>query len=180
MNTGSWAIRRAEIADVPAAARLHVRSWQAAYEGQLPQAFLDQLEEDIPRREAIWKRIVESPTNETEQLWVSVEGEAITGFLYLCPTRDEDADRETGELGAIYLDPDHWGRGLGKSLMAKAVEELKSLGFKKATLWVLESNDRARRFYEALGWKADGAVKSEQAGGPVTLKEVRYRTSLDA
>jgi GNAT superfamily N-acetyltransferase len=174
----SWSIRRAGVEDVPAAARLHVRSWQAAYRGQLPQSFLDRLDDDIPRREEIWRRIVLSPASETEQLWVTVEDEAIRGFLYLCPTRDEDADEETGELGAIYLDPDYWGRGIGKRLMEKATEELKALGFKQATLWVLDTNERARSFYEGIGWRADGASKKEQAG-PVTLNEVRYRTSLE-
>jgi GNAT superfamily N-acetyltransferase len=178
VTTGAWSIRRAEVEDMPALARLHVRSWQAAYKGQLPQSFLDRLNEDIPRREESWRRILLKPTGEAEQVWVTVQDGSITGFLYLCPNHDKDADRETGELGAIYLDPGYWGRGIGKNLMEKAVEELKALGFKQATLWVLETNERARRFYEVLGWRADGATKKEEAG-PVTLKEVRYRTSLE-
>ena len=39
------------------------------------------------------------------------------------------------------------------------------------------SNVRARRFYEAVGWLADGALKSDESRGfPMT--EVRYHKSL--
>jgi RimJ/RimL family protein N-acetyltransferase len=42
---------------------------------------------------------------------------------------------------------------------------------------VLESNARARRFYDRAGWTADGSAKQEEiAGSPVT--EVRYRRPL--
>ncbi|HEY1808803.1 MAG TPA: hypothetical protein VGG42_09585 [Acidobacteriaceae bacterium] len=36
-------LRLAEPPDAMAAARVHVRSWQAAYRGLMPDAFLDQL-----------------------------------------------------------------------------------------------------------------------------------------
>lgn len=36
------------------------------------------------------------------------------------------------------------------------------MSFRTAVLWVLESNERARRFYEVAGWKRDGAVSTER------------------
>jgi hypothetical protein len=46
------------------------------------------------------------------------------------------------------------------------------------TLWVLDTNERARRFYEARGWRADGTSKSDASrGSPVV--EVRYRYRRD-
>ena len=46
---------------------------------------------------------------------------------------------------------------------------LASAGFREATLWVVRENDRARRFYEALGWALDGAEKvdAQMTGAPL-------------
>ena len=46
------------------------------------------------------------------------------------------------------------------------------------TLWVMTSNDRARRFYSRHGWQPDGATKIVELDG-VTLSEVRYKRVLD-
>jgi hypothetical protein len=42
---------------------------------------------------------------------------------------------------------------------------------------VLETNARARRFYEIAGWMADGGTKVEHRG-EVELREIRYRRTL--
>jgi len=43
------------------------------------------------------------------------------------------------------------GIGVGRALFAHAVDELLSRGYGPLTLWVLEDNVRAQRFYEAAG-----------------------------
>jgi RimJ/RimL family protein N-acetyltransferase len=49
--------------------------------------------------------------------------------------------------------------------------------WRDATLWVLEDNPRARRFYEREGWSPDGEAKSDAFLG-VRVNEVRYRIHL--
>jgi hypothetical protein len=44
-------------------------------------------------------------------------------------------------------------------------------------LWVLDVNDRARRFYALAGWAEDGARKTDGSRG-FDITEVRYRTAL--
>jgi hypothetical protein len=44
---------------------------------------------------------------------------------------------------------------------------------------VLRGNQRAIRFYEALGFWADGASKVETNRDGVPFDEVRYRCALD-
>ncbi|MBV9093965.1 MAG: hypothetical protein JO132_08830 [Streptosporangiaceae bacterium] len=61
--------------------------------------------------------------------------------------------------------------------MAAALERLAAAGFEQAILWVLDSNVRARRFYEAGGWSTDGAVKDDDSRG-FRMTEVRYRRPL--
>jgi len=68
-------------------------------------------------------------------------------------------------------------KGVGSKLIDKSVETLKQQGFKEATLWVLDTNEKTRRFYEWKGWKEDGAQKTETRDG-FELKEVRYRIML--
>ncbi|MEV6149603.1 hypothetical protein AB0L53_04610 [Nonomuraea sp. NPDC052129] len=51
---------------------------------------------------------------------------------------------------------------------------LAQAGYEKATLWVMEANVRARRFYESNGWHSDGSVKQDETRGFV-LTEIRYR-----
>lgn len=49
---------------------------------------------------------------------------------------------------------------------------LSAHGFGRIVLWVFEGNDRARRFYEAMGYTPDGATKIIEVGAP--LPAVRY------
>ena len=61
--------------------------------------------------------------------------------------------------------------------MAGARDALAQRGFREATLWVLDTNERARRFYETDGWRLDGTDKRD-AIGEMQVKEVRYRRPL--
>ena len=61
--------------------------------------------------------------------------------------------------------------------MRAVVESLGGDGFRTATLWVLEDNPRARRFYEREGWQLDGGRREGRHLDAPTL-EVRYRITL--
>lgn len=168
-------IRPARDDDAAQLGVVHVLSWQAAYRGLLPQHFLDGL--DPARRARLWERTLGEPAPRSGVV-VADAGDRLAGFAHFCPSRDEDADpARTGELSSIYLLPESWGRGVGRQLMTAALAGLAEAGYGQATLWVLDSNDRARRFYRMAGWAVDGAVKQEEGPG-FTLTEVRYRRPL--
>ena len=57
------------------------------------------------------------------------------------------------------------------------VRRLRGDGAREARLWVFAGNERARRFYEIDGWRADGARRTE-AIGDLAMEEVRYRCAL--
>jgi GNAT superfamily N-acetyltransferase len=167
-------IREAVPSDARAIAEIHVRAWQAAYRGQLPDEYLDRLSVDDRLAQHEWS--LRNP-RETWRLWVTDDDGHVTGFAVSGPSEDADADERTGEVYAIYLEPDRVGTGLGRRLFGHAVEDLRTRGFRSATLWVLETNDRARRFYEAAGWKPDGTTSSERIDCSM-LPTVRYRADL--
>ncbi|MFF5637656.1 GNAT family N-acetyltransferase [Streptomyces sp. NPDC012825] len=83
----------------------------------------------------------------------------------------------TAELAALYALPEVWGTGIGRALLSVTTGALVEAGFRSAALWVFAGNGRARRFYEAAGWRADGKAVREETGGRV-LEELRYRRDL--
>ncbi len=171
-------MRWAGPADAPAVAAVHVRSWKAAYPGLVPQDFLDALTPEA--RLGSWREILSSPPSAGEATLVLVtEGDdEVLGFASYGSTRDEDVDDTVvGEVRALYLDPSAWGRGAGAALLQSAVDELSVAGFGVASLWVLETNERARRFYEKLGWRPDGKSKLHDWKSFVAT-DVRYRLEL--
>ena len=170
-------IRPADVADAARIAEIHVRSWQQAYQGLIPQDYLDSLDpaDRIERRAQLLSSL---DPERSACLVVTGDDAEIAGFAHLGPSRDDDDDpAETGEIMAIYLAPDAWGHGFGRELMAASLGFLTGAGYQEATLWVLDTNDRARRFYAAAGFAADGAAKIGSAGEH-PLHEVRYRLSL--
>jgi ribosomal protein S18 acetylase RimI-like enzyme len=177
MTETTVSIRAAIPDDAASIAIVHVRSWQVAYRGQLPDELLDNL--SVEQRTRWWAEGFWSKDIAHRRLLVAEADGSIRGFAVVGPSRDESATDGTGELYAIYADPDVWGQGIGRLLMERAVDELRSAGFAEATLWVLETNERARRFYEVAGWQTDGARRVERLReGGVEAVEVRYRRDL--
>ncbi len=169
-------IRRATTDDAARIAEAHVRSWQGAYRGLIPQDYLDRL--DPAQRLARWEEILASVNWSAGGVLVAEQDSCVAGFASFGPTRDNDEDPSlVGEVMAIYVVPAAWRTGLGRELMTASLAGLAAAGYAQATLWVLDSNDRARRFYEAAGFSSDGAVKEDESRGFV-LRELRYRRSL--
>ena len=169
-------IRRARLPDAPAMAVVHVDSWRAAYLGLVPVSVLNQL--SVRVRTASWERILNDGEARGSRSWVAMVGGRILGFVSAGPSRDDDDHRgQVGEIYAIYLAPAAWGHGLGGELLRTAEDDLCERGYRKATIWVLAGNTRARCFYEQCGYEADGGTQNEEIG-PAVLPSVRYRRSL--
>jgi GNAT superfamily N-acetyltransferase len=168
-------IRPAQPTDAAAIAEVHVRSWQDAYRGLLPQDYLDKL--DVGRRRAGWDRILAATAWPGTGAFVAECSNGIIGFAHIGPARDEDEPDAVGEMTAIYVLARAWGAGAGRALMAAAVATLADAGFAEASLWVLDGNTRARGFYELAGWAVDGVDRVEERYG-FPLREVRYRRTL--
>jgi ribosomal protein S18 acetylase RimI-like enzyme len=94
----------------------------------------------------------------------------IIRFVHVTPTRDSDSDPAVvSELTSNYVMPGWSGQSVGLQLMAAAVNLMTVAGFDQATLWVLHTNVRARRFYDAAKWRPDGATRQEEIGAvPIT------------
>ena len=62
----------------------------------------------------------------------------------------------SGELDGLFVEPDLWGRGIGRALADAATHEARNRGL---TLSVI-ANPRARRFYEHCGFSVEGEVQT--------------------
>jgi GNAT superfamily N-acetyltransferase len=162
--------------DIDAVAGVHVRSWQSGYAGIVPADYLAGLDPVVfAERRRSWP-----PRSRTQTLVAEVD-DTIVGFSMLGPYRitRADLDPQVGEVYAIYLDPERWGTGIGRQLMDATKAALTGFGFGSFRLWVLEANDRARRFYERAGMRPDGDRGLYTPGDTgVELPELRYAAAL--
>lgn len=167
--------REAIPGDEGSIAQMHVSAWQVAYRGMIPDEYLDGL--SVSDRCDSWRQIVGEVDLPATGALVAFDAAQILGFVHFCPSRDHDASAGVGEVTAIYVHPHHWREGIGSKLLGLAVDSLVGAGFSSATLWVLDVNSNARRFYEGAGWTTDGATKEDNRG-TFTLREVRYSMDL--
>ena len=94
------------------------------------------------------------------ELWVLIEDQAIIGFAGL-----------SGDmLEALFLHPDHFGKGGGRMLVDHA-RRLKG----PLRVDVNEQNPGAVRFYEALGFEVFDRSETDSAGRPFPLLHLRER-----
>ena len=165
-------VRTATPQDAAGVADVHVRAWQTAYRGLLPDAYLDGLR--AADRMVRYRFEITGP--DQPSTIVAVDDGVICGFATIGPARD-GAVPSAGLLHALYVEPALWRRGVGRLLMAEARARLRQQGFFEGVLWVLVGNDRAQRFYRADGWLPDGSRRDQQVWG-ITVDEIRYRRPL--
>jgi GNAT superfamily N-acetyltransferase len=58
-------------------------------------------------------------------------------------------------VGAVFVSPEHWRRGIARRMLGLAEDEMRARGFTRAMLWTPDGAP-AERLYAALGWERDG------------------------
>jgi putative acetyltransferase len=101
------------------------------------------------------------PIDEVTRRWEeSLADEAVTVLL-----AEEDgapsgvAGCRSEWLDGLYVLPQWWSRGVGRALHDEVLDRLRGDSCERCHLWVLEDNDRARQFYERLGWAENGTSR---------------------
>jgi len=166
---GTLTLRPASAADVEAIVAVHRGAWSEGYRGIAST-------DALPGEDEWSERLAETLAGEDPGIFVAEREGEVRGFVRLGPSRDTDAGRRTGEVTALYVDPGAWRSGIGAALLDRGERELRMRGFKEVTVWAFERHMRSRSFYEALGYRHDGAtqrrLRHENAG------EIRYRKPL--
>lgn len=191
-------VREGAAADIPAVEEVRRASWRAAYAGLIEARHIE-------RATARRTRLSQPDPSRRTLVAVTREPPVVVGYASYGPERsllsvhahpahagsasgdggpppgtapltEAGLTGETGEVYALYVAPDWWSTGTGRSLMTVALAALSQGGYRRAVLWVLAGNARARRFYERAGFTADGAENVLTGLGGVM--EVRYARQL--
>lgn len=154
-------VRTAVRSDAKDIARIRVETWRAAYAGLIADEVLASLDaaREGERRTERWDEFHADPR--MTELVAHVDG-AVAGWAAVGPSQDADLP-DDGQVFAVYALPEFWGAGVGHALMEAAVAFLRSAGFARAHLWVLDGNERAAAFYERHGWIEDGATMTDDS-----------------
>jgi len=156
-------------------AEVHIAAWRHAYAGVMPDDFLAGL--DHGRLTANWRRDLANPPDGTTNMVGELDGR-IEAISVVGPFRDRaDDDDPDGELWMINCHPDAFGSGVATEVHRWALQQLGRDGHRRAALWVVEQNPRARRFYQREGWELDDQTKTDEFGDR-TIVEVRYSITL--
>ena len=172
MNMGATtSIRRGGVPDAEAVARLHIDSWRATYQSELPAWYLDGL--DLSARTAQWRNRIALPG---VRILMAACGDAAIGFAAFGPSRDPDLDPSVwSQIYNFHVAPSRRGQGVGIRLWQTMLAELEPAGSAGLTLWVVPTNQGARHFYERRGLRADGKMQFESLAPGAGFEELRYR-----
>ncbi|MDE5933665.1 MAG: GNAT family N-acetyltransferase [Lachnospiraceae bacterium] len=154
--------------DLPEISSVYEKSWKYAYEGMIPQSYLD----SIP--EGCW---ADNIHKDGRYNLVMTEDGKIIGTSGFGRSRWEKYS-DWGEIVSIYLLPEYIAKGYGRRLLRAVIKELGKLGFHHILLWVLEENHRARKFYEKNGFVQSKEYRDDTIGGK-EVREVMYLCKID-
>ena len=152
-------IRPATTADAAAIATVRAESWRAAYGSLIPAAALAGATAPASVS-AYTERLI---TRSCAGILVAEQPQ---------PKQPGPAGAAAAELYAIYVLPAYWSGQAGWRLLTEVVNQATAQRYASLSLWVLEANSRARRFYQRGGFAVTGESQVLDDLGGVT--EIRY------
>jgi ribosomal protein S18 acetylase RimI-like enzyme len=135
-------IRRAVPADSPAIVRIAERGRTAAYGAFLPQETIDTA---LIGPDTVRERIEHE---EDVVYFVAEKHGTIRGFAM----GDVSGEETVATLGAIYVNPDQWGEGIGTTLLKEFEVFCRQRGYNAVQLRVFAENDVGVSFYRKHGY----------------------------
>ncbi len=82
----------------------------------------------------------------------AVKDGQIIGCIFTC-TEAYLPQTFAGCVEAFFVHPEHWGNGVGRTLMTKATDGLKGRNVSLCRLWAEHNNEILDEVYNRLGWK---------------------------
>jgi GNAT superfamily N-acetyltransferase len=151
--TISFEVRRAEPADAPSMARVHVDTWRETYRGLMSDAVLDD-PALLDWREKFWTTALTDSRYEQNSVAVALHEGTLIGIAMSGPSPNDAEEQQ--QLFVLYAYAAFHGSGVGAALLNAVIDPSTP-----AALWVADPNPRAQAFYRKNGFVADGTVKIE-------------------
>ena len=135
---------------------VHWQTWREAYDDLLPAKFQETM--TLERCRFFSQKYPENTL-------IAMDGMKVVGFISYGNFRDETI--QAGEIIALYVLKDYYGKGIAQKLMKEALTTLEQ--FSEIFLWVLKENK---------GFTFDGQEKILDLGKPITeIRMVRKKSS---
>lgn len=157
-------VRRAAPGDEPILREIRLQALREA-----PVAFGSTYEREMARTTSDWQR------------WIS---SGVTFILYesagprgLVAGRRDEADAAVVHLMAMWVHPANRGSGGAGNLVSAVVGWAQSEGAELVRLKVIEGNDRARHFYERMGFCPTGQRQVRERDGLIEIEMERLVAS---
>ncbi|MED0673985.1 GNAT family N-acetyltransferase [Aneurinibacillus aneurinilyticus] len=154
-----FTIRKMQKEDIQQVQQVSKASWNYAYEGIIPFEIQESFLKFAYNDEMMQRRL------ENSFIWIAEVDEKIVGFANFSPVKE---DGET-ELTAIYLNPEHQGKGIGTALLNEGIINLEDA--KEIFINVEKDNSIGTTFYKAKGFKVVSEFDDDFNG--YILKTVR-------
>ena len=146
---------------------VHWQTWREAYDDLLPADFQETMTLEKCRFFS---------QKYPENTLIAMDGKKVVGFISYGNYRDENI--QAGEIIALYVLKDYYGKGVSKQLMHAAFVALDQ--FSEIYLWVLKDNKRAVAFYQKMGFSFDGQEKILKLGKPVKELRMMYSSNKNS
>ena len=143
--------------EIKGKAYVHWRSWHEAYPEIVSREYLSRLTLEKCEKMAF---------SRPENTMVAKENDRVIGFVCYGDRGEEAPD--AGEIFALYVLADYYGKGVGRQLMDAGLEQIRH--YPQVHLWVLKENTRAIRFYKKCGFLPDG---TEMTSPNISAEEIR-------
>lgn len=147
---GAIEVRRAQVADAEAVARLL-------------DDFNSEFDDETPGVELMRERF--APLLQSGEIVVLVAGEGPDGFAQLRFRPSVITGALDAYLEELYVAPAVRGQGIGRALLEAAMKEARRLGAKRIELGTSEDDVAARGLYESIGF----SNREGDPDGPVML-----------
>lgn len=147
--------------EIEGKSRVHWQTWREAYDEILPVDFQEKMTLDKCRFFS---------QKYPENTLIALDDAKVVSFVSYGDFRDSATI--AGEIFALYVLKDYYGKGVGRQLIQAAFAALD--GYQEIILWVLEDNKRAIAFYEKMGFVFDGQEKVIDLGEAVKEKRMIY------
>jgi GNAT superfamily N-acetyltransferase len=137
----------------------HHRCWLESFAGLFPPGVVEGL--DPWRRLPVFEVWLAPDAADTTVLVAEVDGTAVGHTVVI----------GSGVIH-LFVDPDHWGTGLGRRLLGEAERMVADNGFATAELHTMVGNERALAVYRRSGWQVTERFETMDDGGLVWVEHV--------
>lgn len=144
---------------------VHWQMWREAYDDLLPAEFQETM--TLERCRLFSQKYPENTL-------IAIGDLKVVGFISYGNFRDETM--QAGEIIALYVLKDYYGKGIAQKLMKAALTALNH--FSEIFLWGLKDNKRAIAFYQKMGFTFDGQEKILELGKPIKEKRMVFYSKI--